>query len=708
MADLEAVEGKQGDALSTHADEVLAEIQAKDPKHLKAAEWLFRSLTELDSNAENRVIRRPRNLAELIAVARGDRTGMIAVIEAFQGAGRNFLVTNPPGQLQDETEIDITHEALIRRWPQLSDPTRDPVKNEPVGWVRREFEDGQRWRALAVQARVFRNDKSATLSPATTEAYEPWWPQHTRAWAARYARDNDSASQEYEDVEDLWQASKKALEVDRTRLQREAEAANERAEMQRQLAEEKAQQLRFQSRISWAAGLAAVLLAILGGFAWFQRGEAVRERDNATKAEIGIKQEKERADGEREKAQSAHNKAQKTQFMYLANVARERRADGDPGTAILLALAALPDPGAEIVRPYVAEAELQLEGALRALRERTVLKGHENSVNSAEFSPDGKRIVTASEDNTTRLWDAETGQPIGEPLKAPGGGFVYSAAYSPDGKRIVTASLDKTARLWNAETGKPIGQPLEGHAGAVLSAAFSHDGKRIVTASFDNTARLWDAETGKPIGEPLEGHAGAVWSAAFSLDGKRIVTASDDMTVRLWDAETGQPIGEPLRGHEQTVMSAVFSPDGKRIVTGSLDKTLRLWDAETGQPIGEALKGHGKGVNSTAFSLDGKRIVSASDDNTARLWDAETGKSIGEPLKGHEDEVARAAFSPDGKRIVTASLDKTARLWDAETGKPIGEPLKGHRIECIARRSAPTASASSPLPRTTQREYGTP
>ena len=220
------------------------------------------------------------NLAELIAVAGGDRTGVIAVIEAFQGAGRNFLVTNPPGQLQDETEIDITHEALIRRWPQLSDPTRDPVKNEPVGWVRREFEDGQRWRALAVQARVFRNDKSATLSPATTEAYEPWWPQHTRAWAARYARDNDSASQEYEDVEDLWQASKKALEVDRTRLQREAEAANERAEMQR-LAEEKAQQLRFQSRISWAAGLAAVLLAILGGFAWFQRREAVRERDNA-------------------------------------------------------------------------------------------------------------------------------------------------------------------------------------------------------------------------------------------------------------------------------------------------------------------------------------------------------------------------------------------------------------------------------------------
>ena len=87
---------------------------------------------------------------------------------------------------------------------------------------------------------------------------------------------------------------------------------------------------------------------------------------------------------------------------------------------------------------------------------------------------------------------------------------MLSAAFSPDGKRIVTASEDKTARLWDAETGKPIGEPLKGHEGAVSSAAFSPDGKRIVTASADKTARLWDAETGKPIGEPLKGHDGSL------------------------------------------------------------------------------------------------------------------------------------------------------------------------------------------------------
>ena len=89
------------------------------------------------------------------------------------------------------------------------------------------------------------------------------------------------------------------------------------------------------------------------------------------------------------------------------------------------------------------------------------------------------------------LWDAETGKQIGEPLKGHDNA-VWSAAFSPDGRRIVTASADKTARLWDAATGQQIGAPLSGHDGPVVSAAFSPDGRRIVTASGDKTARLWD------------------------------------------------------------------------------------------------------------------------------------------------------------------------------------------------------------------------
>ena len=98
-------------------------------------------------------------------------------------------------------------------------------------------------------------------------------------------------------------------------------------------------------------------------------------------------------------------------------------------------------------------------------------------------------MVTASEDNTARVWDAATGAAIAV-LKGHED-RVNSAAFSPDGTRVVTASDDKTARVWDAATGAEIAV-LKGHEAEVMSAAFSPDGTRVVTASYDTTARVWD------------------------------------------------------------------------------------------------------------------------------------------------------------------------------------------------------------------------
>ena len=294
---------------------------------------------------------------------------------------------------------------------------------------------------------------------------------------------------------------------------------------------------------------------------------------------------------------------------------------------------------------------------------------HDGAVTSAQFSADGQRVVTASEDKTARVWDAATGKALSEPMKHDGA--VYSAQFSADGQRVVTASSDRTARVWDAATGKALSEPMK-HDAAVVSAQFSADGQRVVTASADQTARVWDAATGKALSEPMK-HNGEVTFAQFSADGQRVVTASDDKTARVWDAATGKPLSEPMK-HDKEVSSAQFSADGQRVVTASYDQTAQVWDAATGKALSEPMKHDGE-VVSAQFSADGQRVVTASADQTARVWDAATGKALSEPMK-HDGAVTSAQFSADGQRVVTASSDKTARVWDPATGKALSEPMK--------------------------------
>jgi WD40 repeat protein len=284
------------------------------------------------------------------------------------------------------------------------------------------------------------------------------------------------------------------------------------------------------------------------------------------------------------------------------------------------------------------------------------------------FSPDGTKVLTGDAEGIARLWNMETGEPIGLPMKHDL--QIAALAFRPDGKVVATGSWDSTARLWDAETGEPVGHPMT-HENSIVALAFRPDGKVIATGSWDNTARLWDAETGKLLGAPLK-HEETVNALAFRPDGKVIATVSDDNSARLWDPNTTRVIGLPMK-HKNAIKAIAFTPDSRVFATASEDNTARLWDANTAKPIGRPLKHEGP-IDAVAFSPNGRVVATGARDSTARLWRADSGESIGTTMS-HLNSVFTLAFSGNSKTLLTGSVDG-ARLWDVETGTLLRSPLR--------------------------------
>jgi WD40 repeat protein/3',5'-cyclic AMP phosphodiesterase CpdA len=299
-----------------------------------------------------------------------------------------------------------------------------------------------------------------------------------------------------------------------------------------------------------------------------------------------------------------------------------------------------------------------------------ILRGHEGSVWSVQFSADGRLLASGSDDKSIRLWDVAKQTEAG--VLRGHEGSVWSVQFSADGRLLASGSDDKSIRLWDIEKQKELGV-LRGHEGYVNSVQFSADGRLLASGSDDKSIRLWDIEKQKELGV-LRGHEGYVNSVQFSADGRLLASGSADGSIRLWDVEKQTETGV-LRGHEGYVGSVQFSANGRLLASGSDDKSIRLWDVAKQREVG-VLRGHKGTVRSVQFSADGGLLASGSDDQSIRLWDVAKQREVG-VLRGHEGSVNSVQFSADGRLLASGSGDKSIRLWDVAKQREVGV-LRGH------------------------------
>ncbi|MCU0288600.1 MAG: WD40 repeat domain-containing protein, partial [Acidobacteria bacterium] len=489
-------------ALSMHVNEALEEL---DGEEQLLAKTLFQLLTETD--AENRQIRRPVHLDDIVAVTEASKDRLMDIIDKFRRPDRAFLVLSAATPANNPL-VDISHESLMRQWETLKT------------WMEDEKKWAKIYKRLADAATLKGN---IYIDPALQEALN--WREEkkpNKAWADRYHEGFDNAMAFLEESR-----------VARDEKIREGE--RQREERERLLKEKAHQQQKALHLTRWVAAIIAAALIIAAGLAYLAvRGEKEAKRRTLESNYNLARLFDEKAVKALESGKNTKDAKDFKDAWLNMMAALRQKIDKDK-------LPLQPKSAGALLSPDVVNAAFQerwvstlsnndtsngsAEQDSVSLRASPSANNNISTLNAVAFSPDGK-IIAAAVDNNIRLMERNSKKEIA--ILQGHSERVTSMAFSVDGKIIVTGSVEKTIRLWDMESQGEIAM-LPGHTETVLSVAISPDSKTIASGSEDNTIRLWDIETKKEIAT-LTGHTDRVTVVAFSADGKTIVSGSWDET----------------------------------------------------------------------------------------------------------------------------------------------------------------------------------
>jgi WD40 repeat protein len=316
--------------------------------------------------------------------------------------------------------------------------------------------------------------------------------------------------------------------------------------------------------------------------------------------------------------------------------------------------------------------------------------GHQATIESLGFTPNGRFIVSSGDDKVIRVWDWRAGKTVRtiRGQSAPGPfGTIYTMAVSPDGRWLAVGGYLHPAcvaltpdggwvasgaercgeiRLFDLASGKLL-TLLKGHLHLMQRLAFSSDGKRLISGSSDRDAIIWDVEKGTIL-QRLHGHSADVLAVAFSPNDALAATASFDKTLRLWRVADGTLVKE-MKGHRDQVSEVAFSPRDGSIVSGDWSGEIRLWDGKTGE-FQRVLASQDGDVERLRFSPDGHLLLACGRrSKVQRIYDASSGAVLASYAK-LGTVVFGCAFSPDGSLVATGGgPDNEIHVWDPATGE---------------------------------------
>lgn len=673
-------------ALDQHAEELFASL---NPPAQRLTEGLFKCIT--GGREGRRDVRRPAPFAAVMAATGGTAGQLGEVIEVFRGPGRHFLMPPTGVALQPETQIDISHESLIRQWQRLQQ------------WVRDEAASVADYVSLRKEALNWKRDEGELIMGRDLLRALDWRERArpTKGWAARYGSpESFDATIEYITASE--REERRQRDARQVALEREASMAR---------------RLRWWSR---GLGLAMFAASVAAAYGWRSStvaSEALKGQNEAlAKAEISLdnaRKAEAAAQEERKKAQKAEEIAKN---LNLDLEVQREMVEGERDKALAATDAAL------VAQKRVGYQKLGFEAMLALNTDpQEALKKARDSVLGDPANAQADMVLRRAVSMAYAVRPIE-GVPRSKHYASGDGGTYLtfglgirgSRNFHPSGDRVVVPLVTdaaKGAQIIHTRTGRIL--RLVGHKDTVGTATFSPDGRWVATSSADRTARVWDAASGRLLFTLA--HAATVNSVVFDTSGERLVTASDHSggsagQVSVWNlrGETGRP----LLSMPQTkgdAIAAVFSPDGKHIVSMGFGADAVVWDAATGTRLHPLALRDGKRRSygpsnclnyvqdvkwSIDYSPDGRWLAALDSEGRTTLFDAATFAPQPEPLQLPADErLCAIAWSGDSLRLAGASQDGSVKVWMIKDPKnPVTVP-SGNRRSMVSMAFHPKNSS---------------